>query len=339
MRRAVLMVVALAMALTACAAQRTGSEASATNSVESSPTVSQAPAPPPPTGVRLPSVTTLPPSQVVTVDVGAKPCALARDGDTVWVTLYGAQQVVQLARDGRVLRRLPTGPHPCGVTFSHGLVWVADVEVGRLQALDPSSGRPVRSVSIGGALWDLRSDGTFLWTDDHVNALVRVNPGNGRIRRVDVGATPGGIAVGPDGVWVAVQGEGDVAHVDPATVAVIGRIPTGPSPTWFANDGSALWLSDDSGMVQRLDAGAGRLAAGYRVGGQPDDGTALDGRVYIPDRRSGHVLVLDAATGRVVSVLALPAPAFVAESAMGYVWLLDYAGHRVVRLDPRVVSR
>ena len=271
--------------------------------------------------------------------MSAPSLALAPDGDTVWVTLYGAKQVVQLARDGRVLRRLPTGPHPCGVAFSQRLLWVADVDTGRLQALDPASGRTVRSVTIGGALWDLRSDGTFLWTDDHVNTLVRVNPGDGRVRRVDVGATPGGIAVGPDGVWVAVQGEGDVAHVDPATVAVIGRIPTGPSPTWFANDGSTLWLSDDSGVVQRLDAGAGRLAAGYRVGGQPDDGTALDGRVYIPDRRSGHVLVLDAATGAVVSVLALPAAAFVAESALGYVWLLDYTGHRVVRLDPGVVSR
>ena len=184
-------------------------------------------------------------------------------------------------------------------------------------------------------MWDLRFDGTHLWTDDHVRTLLRVDPADGAAQRVDVDTVPGGIAVRRDGVWVALQGDGGVARVDPVTLAVTARIPTGPSPTWFSDDGTALWVSDDTGLVQRLDPDAARVGAGLAVGGLPNDGAALDGRVYAPDRGNGRLLVLDAAGATVRAVLTLPHAAFVAEQALGYVWSLDYKGRSVVRLDPR----
>ncbi len=321
--------VGVATVLAACAA---GGAAPATSGVPASSGTAAAPAPIP---VTLPGARPVPAGAAVAVDVGAQPCALTADGDGVWVTLYGAGQVVRLDAAGHVRRRLTTGMHPCGVAVADGLLWVADVELGRLEALDPATGRRVRTVDVGGEVWDLRSDGTHLWTDDHVRSLLRVDPADGTARRVDVGTTPGGIAVRHDGVWVALQTDGAVARVDPATLAVTARIATGPSPTWFSDDGTALWVSDDSGLVQRLDPDAARVGAGLAVGGLPNDGAALDGRVYAPDRGSGRLLVLDAAGATVDDVLTLPRPAFVAEQALGYVWSLDYKGRSVVRLDPR----
>ena len=293
--------VALGVAVALAACSSPGGGAGAASTASSAPAAA-----PSPTPVTLPAAHPAPAAAATTVDVGDKPCALTPDGDGVWVTLYGANQVVRLDAAGHVRRRLTTGMHPCGVAVAAGLLWVADVELGRLEALDRTTGRAVRTVDVGGQVWDLRSDGTHLWTDDHARTLLSVDPADGRVRRVDVGNTPGGIAVRRDGVWVALQGDGGVARVDPATLAVTARVATGPSPTWFSDDGTALWVSDDSGLVQRLDPDAARVGAGLAVGGLPNDGAALDGRVYAPDRRDGRLLVLDAAGAAVRAVLTLP---------------------------------
>jgi DNA-binding beta-propeller fold protein YncE len=101
------------------------------------------------------------------------PGALAVDGDSVWVGDWYAPDVVRLPAVG-------SGPP------RHVSLRVAAARAG------------VTSVAAGeGAIWATVPDDHAVW---------RIDPKTNRARRIEVGYYPWGVAVGDDGVWVALRG-------------------------------------------------------------------------------------------------------------------------------------
>ena len=71
---------------------------------------------------------------------------------------------------------------------------------------------------------------------------------------IKVGAAPGGIAVGEDGIWVTNTEDKTVTRIDPDTRAVVQRIDVGNGPAGIAVGGGFVWVAESlDGTVSRID--------------------------------------------------------------------------------------
>lgn len=107
--------------------------------------------------------------------VGVNPASLVVDGDGVWVGGWANPEVIRLPAVGSSTQRdvfLPVKRSPAGVTM----------------------------VAAGaGYIWATVPDSRALW---------RIDPTTGHVTRIGLKYVPWGVAVGDDGIWVAMRGTG-----------------------------------------------------------------------------------------------------------------------------------
>ena len=72
-------------------------------------------------------------------------------------------------------------------------------------------------------------------------------------------------------------------------------------------------------------------------GSAPGDPDVVSGRVWVPDGPSGAMSVIDADTDRVVARIDLGTGYSVAQRGFGDLWVVDYQGSQLERVDPRRV--
>lgn len=161
------------------------------------------------------------------------PHSVLVDGDGVaWLTGKGNGTIVEFHPDtGRtVAHRVPSGgdPHTAALD-DNGVLWFTEQAANRIGRLDrnngtiteyQTSGTPYGlSIDHSGNVWVCRIQGDMLG---------KLDPGTGTITDVPMGkgSAPRRIATAPDGtLWVALWGNGTLAHVDPATATVIKAYP------------------------------------------------------------------------------------------------------------------
>lgn len=161
------------------------------------------------------------------------PHSVLVDGDGVaWLTGKGNGTILEFHPDtGRaVAHRVPSGgdPHTAALD-DNGVLWFTEQAANRIGRLDrnngtiteyQTSGTPYGlSIDHSGNVWVCRIQGDMLG---------KLDPGTGTITDVPMGkgSAPRRIATAPDGtLWVALWGNGTLAHVDPATATVIKAYP------------------------------------------------------------------------------------------------------------------
>jgi YVTN family beta-propeller protein len=125
---------------------------------------------------------------------------------------------------------------------------------------------------------------------------------------LEVGGEPIDVRLSPDGsvFYVAnhVKDGGGVSVVDPATMAEIAFIPTGPGAhgLYPSRDGSQLYVTNrDGGTVSVIDFATRAVVATWTIegGGSPDmGGVSSDGtEFWVSGRYDDEVYVFDTATG------------------------------------------
>ena len=169
-----------------------------------------------------------------------------------------------------MVNRAPTGEYPDGLAY------------------DPKRG----------AVWTTNETGGSETVIDAGDAAVRGT--------VDLGGEVGNVAYEPatDRMLVAVQGRGDLAVIDPATLAVSRRIglPGCDHPHGLALDpaaGAAFVACDGNATLLSVDIASGQVTGSNPVGEGPDV-LAYDAgahRLYVA-AESGEVTVLDEQDGK-----------------------------------------
>jgi glutamine cyclotransferase len=177
------------------------------------------------------------------------------------------------------------GPFPgvekvAGVTHDGRQVWFASGD--KLNALDPASGKTVRSIDVA-AHAGTAFDGQYLFqiAEDRIQ---KIDPASGRVLATipaPAGGGDSGLAWAEGTLWVGHYRERKIHQVDPQTGAVLrtiesNRFVTGVS--WV--DGElwhATWEGDES-ELRRIDAQTGEvlealeMPAGVHISGLESDG-------------------------------------------------------------------
>jgi YVTN family beta-propeller protein len=158
----------------------------------------------------------------------------------------------------------------------------------------------------------------------------------------------GPIAVGEGAVWVENR-DGSVTKVDPATNAVVARIPMPYAiPAgfggWIATGDGSVWISNDSEndlvhSVTRIDAVTNAVVATIPVGTGPGGIAVTPAGVWVANHRGVSLSRIDPATNHVVATVPLRSEPGDLAFAGGSVWLSELDPDRpgyydLERLDP-----
>ncbi|MEZ5444468.1 MAG: PQQ-binding-like beta-propeller repeat protein [Gammaproteobacteria bacterium] len=161
------------------------------------------------------------------------PHSVLVDGEGVaWLTGKGNGTIVEFHPDTgeTVPHRVPSGgdPHTAALD-DNGVLWFTEQAANRIGSLDRGSGA-ITEYQTSGTPYGLSIDqaGNVWFCRIQGDMLGKLDPGTGAITDVPMGkgSAPRRIATAPDGtLWVALWGNGKLAHVDPATAAVINEYP------------------------------------------------------------------------------------------------------------------
>jgi streptogramin lyase len=156
------------------------------------------------------------------------------------------------------------------------------------------------------------------------------------VARIETGASPGGATAAYGALWVANDGSGTLARIEPATNRVTRRLRLRPGLFSVAHGFGALWVVNyKTGTLARVDPRSGRVRS-VRVGGVPFDVAAAFGRVWVTAWEAGRLVEVEPTTMRIVRRIAIgPRPTGL-HVAGGGLWVgFGRSATAIARLDPK----
>ncbi|MGQ9368052.1 hypothetical protein [Azospirillum sp. ST 5-10] len=181
-----------------------------------------------------------------------------------------------------------------GVTFDGRHVWIATGD--RLNAVDPDSGRTVRTLAVA-ADAGTAFDGRHLF-QIAADRIQKIDPETGRVLATipsPGGGGDSGMAWAEGSLWVGQYRERKIHQVDPETGAVLRTIASNRFVTGVTFVDGELWhgtWEDDGSDVRRIDRDTGavldrlEMPPGTGVSGLESDGAD---RFFCGGGRSGTV--------------------------------------------------
>jgi hypothetical protein len=169
---------------------------------------------------------------------------VALGGGAVWITFPDGRLVKVDPDTRKILAQTGAAGSIDGVVFGAGGVWVIDITNGELTRVDPGTLRRGDPIGFTGSVLGMAADDEHVWLlETSGNDVIPVSAGGVVGEPISVGSKPSGIAVGLDAVWVSDE-EGIVSRIDPLTRERT-TIDVGGHLTGIAvdEDTQTLWLT------------------------------------------------------------------------------------------------
>lgn len=216
----------------------------------------------------------------------------------------------------------------------------------RIAVLDLASQALVRTIDAGGTYAPhsvMMDEGGVLWASAELGqAVLAIEPGTGKVQRIDIGGAAHWIAVShsADKIFASFKTSNTVVAIDRASRTVAGMlaIPHGAEGIAVTPDGETLFVcAHRRGVVHEFDARTHALRATHDIAGAPGEANQLRRVRVSPDGRhvcvSSHVdsfaAVYQAATMKQIAGFATPkAPmgfGFAADGRHGFLCCHDAA--------------
>jgi YVTN family beta-propeller protein len=288
------------------------------------------------------SATTDAPAYVAArVKTGHKPCGILGVDGQVWVSNYGDNTLVTVDPvTGEVGEPVPTGSGPCGLAAGAGSIWVEDFGSDQVTRVSTADGTVQTTYDVGDQPYDVTFADGAAWVTNYGDGTVsRIDAASGTVTGIQTGGTPIGIAPAGGKVWVGLGAQG-IAAIDTRSGTVTDMIDTAGAAGWTAYDADHVWVNVDSTVVE-VDPSSATITRTVAVGDKPEDGTVAGGRVWVGDGGAGGDLYWFPVDGDDTHAQSVPSTVhnpFVAAELDGQLWLVDFVGTEVVRLDPAQIG-
>lgn len=238
-----------------------------------------------------------------------------------------------------VVRSVHPGGFLDGIAYSHGVMWVSDLNGNRVVRLDTASGGQLADVPVPGGPLTVVADADRVWVASYDgSAVTRLNAASGAKEAVVAtpSAKPCGLAIDGDRLWVFDQSDG-AGGVTGVTGEALTRV-TQPAHAGFAGAGfGAVWVPDFTGAtdtVTRVDP-VTHGTLNMSVGHQPIMALPAGDSVWVSNSVDATVSRLDPATGAVRATIPVPGGQTAGLAfAGGLVWVASYRGSLVAAIDP-----
>ena len=191
----------------------------------------------------------------------------------------------------------------------------------------------------------LAPDGNAVWVTNESRVEKLVFGAKKPVMTVPIPEPCGAMIVAFHSLWVASCRDKSIYRVNTSSGEISTQIATGladpDGELSVAAGGGSVWiLSDDSGVLSRIDPSTNKVIKAIKVKPHSYAAAFGFGRVWISNtgvkgsHKSGSVQCVDAATDRVLATIDVgPLPRFLAAGA-GAVWVLNQGDGTVTRIDP-----
>jgi peptide/nickel transport system substrate-binding protein len=170
-------------------------------------------------------------------------------------------------------------------------------------------------------------------------ALAVIDRASGDLREsVDVGATSGAIALGPDSVWVTGSQTDTLTRLTRSTKATT-TIPVDAGPIAAAASGNDVWVAAaGASKVTRVNTLTNKASDHIQVAAEPRGVAVAFGRVWVSSQLEDAVTVLDATTGRRVATVGVGAGPVGVAAGLDRVWVANTRENTVSAIDPQSLT-
>ena len=194
------------------------------------------------------------------VDPPGAPGAVAVGDGTAWVTIDGdtGAAVDQFAANATTPKRTDLAPGVAGIAYGDGIVWITNNINGDLYRLDPATGGTQRRFHLedGGGLEGVAVGGGYVWVADGLqhHALLRVDPGTGEVKPIELSGDPHGVAFEGGSIWVSIPDLDQVKRIDASTFQQVTVPQVCDLPQEIAVTEADAWVTCvNSRMVVGID--------------------------------------------------------------------------------------
>jgi PQQ-dependent catabolism-associated beta-propeller protein len=224
----------------------------------------------------------------------------------------------------RVLRTIPVGKRPRGITFSrdYSRFFVCASDSDAVQVFEAASGRHLYDLPSGAdpEQFALAPDGKHLYIANEDNAVTTVIDVGSRqvVAQIDVGVEPEGMAVSPDSSLAVTTSETtNMAHFfNASTYEPISNVLVDQRPRHaeFTADGKKVWISSEiGGTISIIDVASKSVVhkIAFQIPGVPSEKIQPVGIVFLRDGNTAfvalgpanRVAVIDVKTATVVKYI------------------------------------
>jgi virginiamycin B lyase len=214
------------------------------------------------------------------------------------------------------------------VAIAPDAVWIGGTGPNALHRIDPKSnretavvalpGEPGAGLAVGfGAVWaPLCGDAPGLARVDLKTGVLKVFP-------VAPAGAEGGIAASADSLWMALDAQGTLGRIDPATGAVRQRVKIAPGSFNPHVRRGVVWVTSiEASLVTAVDARTGAVLGTVPTGPRPRFLTDGAGAIWTLNQGDGSVTRIDAVRRAAAGATALETPGHGGDIAYaaGRVW-------------------
>jgi YVTN family beta-propeller protein len=221
-----------------------------------------------------------------------------------------------------VVKTIPVGPAPEGVSSDGTHVWVANFGGNTVSEIDASTGTVVNTIPVGSEPEGVSSDGTHVWVANGGGTVSEIDGSTGTlVKTIPVGSVPLGVSSDGTHVWVTNSIGNTVSEIDASTGTLVNTITLGSGPYGVSSDGTHVWVANSNGgTVSEIDGSTGTVVKTIPVGSEPV-GVSSDGNHAWVTNEGGTVSEIDASTGTVVKTIKVGSDSQGVSSDGRHVWV------------------
>ncbi len=150
------------------------------------------------------------------------------------------------ASSGTVIRTIPVGSNPRGVSSDGTHVWVTNEAEVTVSEIEASSGEVIRTIPVGDHPDGVSSDGTHVWvTNAYTETVSEIEASSGDSHPHDPRRRPPLWRVFGWNTRLGHERTKDtVSEIEASSGKVIRTIPVGAEPRGVSSDGTHVWVTN-----------------------------------------------------------------------------------------------
>jgi YVTN family beta-propeller protein len=234
-----------------------------------------------------------------------------------------------------VIRTIPVGREPIGVSSDGTHVWVTNYNEDTVSEIEASSGTVIRTILVGSYPDAVSSDGTHVWVTNYGEETVsEIEASSGTvIRTIHVGYLPDAVSSDGTHVWVTNPEEETVSEIQASSGTVIRTIHVGRNPVGVSSDGTHVWVTNYGGdTVSEIEASSGTVTRTIPVGSDPDAVSSDGTHVWVASNLEETVSEIEASNGTVIRTIPVGDPSRVSSDGT-HVWVTSNLADTVSEIE------
>lgn len=262
------------------------------------------------------------------IDAGIQPFGSVAAKGALWVTLIGDGKLAKIdLRTNKVVARVKVGYSPFAVAYGAGSLWVANASSNTVSRVNPTTRKVVKTIKVGLRPYDVAFGGGSVWVANNTSGNVtRINPKTNKVTAsIKAGTEPNGLVYAFGAVWVGDRLGNALRKIDPTKNKVVASLALN-APDWVTPDATALWVSEETGSIAKVDPSTMTLVDRVKVGANPLHTALVGADLWVPNIDDSTISIVARATARLTSTFAGPTGAIAAVQAGGAVFVSGSTG-------------